>query len=74
MANVKEYRVHGLAIGSEKNTPENADKILLELHEGAQEELKLKYSNTMKNVYLDEAKLKESITETTTETVVVGGE
>ena len=73
MANIKEYRVHGLAIGSNKNTAENTEKILIVLHEGAEENLKLKYSNTMKNVYLDEADLKETITGTTTETVVVPG-
>lgn len=64
MAKIKNYRVHGLAIGSEKNTAENADDLLVTIHKGAALNLKLKYPTTQKDITLDEAPLHETITGT----------
>ena len=61
MAEMKHYRVHGISIGTEKNTSENVENILVAFHEGADVNLKLKYPATQKEINLDEAPLHEII-------------
>ena len=64
MAQIKHYRVHGLAIGAEKNTAENADDLLVAIHKGAELNLTLNYPTAQKDITLDEAPLHETITGT----------
>ena len=61
MAKTKNYRVHGVSIGKDKNTKDNASNILIAFHEGATSNLKLKYPSSLKDIFLDEAPLHETI-------------